>query len=394
MAAPKGGYFVKASKFNLLLPENNGENYLLHNTMYGATLKFSKNLFAQVESLLNRPDSLTSAQGLFETLTREKFLIDDSADELMVLQERRRRGIEDSNHYDVVIMQTQDCNFRCRYCYETHKASLMDKITTAAVLRWLESVIPEVKVLYLSFFGGEPLLPKKSMLSMSEQIYQLCKKRDTVLLGNVTTNGYLLDPNTARQLIANGFDNFQITIDGSPEHHDILRPLKNGKGSFKRVFKNSLNLLDELGDKSITLRINFNAQNISSVLQLYTMIPSQYRPRIRVSLEPIFRSGKLSADYGLTDTEIGENMYSIYNEAASMGFQVPEGKNGTGKLTYCFAERRQQAVVNYNGDVFKCSTCNFESQNRVGFINEKGRLIKEKNFYDWIAQEREYTGRP
>ena len=57
MAAPKGGYFVKASKFNLLLPENNGENYLLHNTMYGATLKFSKNLFAQVESLLNRPDS-------------------------------------------------------------------------------------------------------------------------------------------------------------------------------------------------------------------------------------------------------------------------------------------------------------------------------------------------
>jgi len=378
---------MKASKFNLLLPENNGENYLLHNTMYGATLKFSKNFSAQVESLLDRPDSFTSTQDLCETLTKEKFLIHDSVDELKVLQERRRQGIEDSNRYDVVIMQTQDCNFRCRYCYETHKSSLMNEITAGAVLKWLSSIIPEVKVLYLSFFGGEPLLAKKSMLALSEQVYQLCKKSDTVLLGNVTTNGYLLDPNTVRQLIAHGFDNFQITIDGPPEHHDTFRPLKNGKGSFNRVFQNTFKLLHELGDKSITLRTNFNAENISSVLKLYTMIPAQYRSRIRVSLEPIFRSGKLSADYGLTDKAIGDKMSSIYSEAESMGFQVPDGKSGIGKLTYCFAERRQQAVLNYNGDVFKCSTCDFESRNRVGFINGEGRLIKEKKFYDWIVQE-------
>ena len=221
---------MKASKFNLLLPNSNGETYLLHNTMYGATLKFSENLFAQVESLLNSPDSFTSTQGLCETLIKEKFLIDDSVDELKILQERHRRGIEDSNRYDVVIMQTQDCNFRCRYCYEKHKASLMDDITTAAVLRWLESVIPEVKVLYLSFFGGEPLLAKRSMLAMSEQIYKLCKKSGTVLLGNVTTNGYLLNANTARQLIANGFDNFQITIDGPPEHWSLpVRLIRQGR---------------------------------------------------------------------------------------------------------------------------------------------------------------------
>ena len=51
-------------------------------------------------------------------------------------------------------------------------------------MRWLESIIAEAKVLYLSFFGGEPLLAKKSMLALSEQVYQLCKKSNTVLLGN------------------------------------------------------------------------------------------------------------------------------------------------------------------------------------------------------------------
>jgi uncharacterized protein len=378
---------MKASKYNLLVHEDNGKDCLLHNTMYGATIRFGRDLLPQVDGLLDQPNDFASPKDISETLIREKFLIDDSVDELHVLQERRRRGIEDLNRYDVVIMQTQDCNFRCRYCYETHKGSLMDEITAGAVLRWLEFIIAEVKVLYLSFFGGEPLLAKKSMLALSEQVYQLCKKSNTVLLGNVTTNGYLLDPNTAHQLIAHGFDNFQITIDGSPEYHDTFRPLKNGKGSFKRVFQNTLNLLDELGNKSITLRTNFNAENISSILQLYTMIPAQYRSRIRVSLEPIFRSGKLSADYGLTDTEIGDNISSIYSEAESMGFQVPNGTSGLGKLTYCFAERKQQAVVNYNGDVFKCSTCDFESRNRVGFINGEGRLIKEKKFSDWTAQE-------
>lgn len=188
-------------------------------------------------------------------------------------------------------------------------------------------------------------------------------------------------------MIAHGFDNFQITIDGPPEHHDSLRPLKSGKGSFKQVFRNTLKLLQELEDKSITLRTNFNADNVSSVLQLYTMIPVQYRSRIRVSLEPIFRSGKLNADYGLTDSAIGETMAAIYHKAESMDFQVPDGTSGVGKLTYCFAERKQQAVINYNGDVFKCSTCDFERQNRVGFINGEGQFIKEKKFYDWTAQE-------
>jgi len=375
---------VQASKYNLLLPDNNGKDYLLHNTMYGSTLRFDGNVAVDVESLLNQPGRLTNIEGLRETLIREKFLIDESVNELQILQERRRRGIEDSNRYDVVIMQTQDCNFRCRYCYEKHKPSLMDKETATAVLGWLESIVPKVKVLYFSFFGGEPLLAKKSMLALSRQISHLCKKSETVLLGNVTTNGYLLDTNTARQLIANGFDNFQITIDGPPEHHDTLRPLKSGKGSFKQVFQNTLNLLQELKEKSVTLRTNFNGDNISSVPQLYEMIPGQYRSRIRVSLEPIFRSGEVNADHDLTETEIGEIMTRIYHGAQSMGFQVPDGTSGVGKLTYCFAERKQQAVVNYNADVFKCSTCDFESRNRVGFINKEGRFITERKYYDWI----------
>ena len=138
---------MKASHYNLLIPEAGGKSYLLHNTMYGATLRFDRNVAVEVEALLKQPGRLTNVEGLRETLIREKFFVDDSIDELQVLRVRRRQGIEDVNRYDVVMMLTQDCNFRCRYCYEEHKSSLMDEATGVAVSRWLESIIPRVKVL-------------------------------------------------------------------------------------------------------------------------------------------------------------------------------------------------------------------------------------------------------
>ncbi len=383
----RGNTGMKVSFYNLLLPESNAQYCLLYNTLSGAMIKFEKNLMGEVENILSMPLSLTSIQQLRDEFIRQRFLIADSVDELNILRQRRQQGIEDKNRYDIVIMMTQDCNFACRYCYERHKKSLMDQTTTESVLRWLSTIIPKVKILYFSFFGGEPLLAKKGMVTVAKRVYQLCQESGTGLLGNVTTNGYLLDESIASQLISNGFDNFQITIDGPPEHHDMLRPQRNGKGSFKRVFQNTLRLLRQLKDRSITIRSNFNAGNLSTIPELYEMIPVQYRSRVRVSLEPIFRSGKLDAGYALTETEIGEKMAEVYRQAEKMGFQVPDGTSGLGKLTYCFAERRQQAVVNYNGDVFKCSTCDFEKENRVGFISEDGEFVKEELFDKWIPDE-------
>ncbi len=71
-----------------------------------------------------------------------------------------------------------------------------------------------------------------------------------------------------------------------------------------------------------------------------------------------------------------------------MGFDVTHGGLGIGKLVYCYAERENQYIVNYNGDVFKCAVTDFKSDERIGFISSEGKFIKENNKYEsWFGMD-------
>ena len=50
------------------------------------------------------------------------------------------------------------------------------------------------------------------------------------------------------------------------------------------------------------------------------------------------------------------------------------------------AERRNQAILNYNGDVFKCSVCKFDPSERVGFIRSDGTLVRENAWNQWVEE--------
>lgn len=40
----------------------------------------------------------------------------------------------------------------------------------------------------------------------------------------------------------------------------------------------------------------------------------------------------------------------------------------------CYADKTNQAVINYNGDVFKCTARDFTRENRLGVLNEDGTI--------------------
>ncbi len=43
----------------------------------------------------------------------------------------------------------------------------------------------------------------------------------------------------------------------------------------------------------------------------------------------------------------------------------------------CYADKVNSAVINYNGDVYKCTARDFLKDQREGFINEEGKLVWE-----------------
>ena len=44
----------------------------------------------------------------------------------------------------------------------------------------------------------------------------------------------------------------------------------------------------------------------------------------------------------------------------------------------CYADRANSVIVNYNGDVYKCTACDFAKTKREGKLNEDGTIYTKR----------------
>ncbi len=381
---------MKASLFNIFTTDSRTQEVLLFNSLYGSVTVWDKSEFQLAERILKDPAEKavgSSANVITDQLIRNKYLVEDDIDEMEIVTRRKLRGIEDSNRLDIVVMPNMTCNFACPYCYESHQPSaFMKEETERSLKRWLTKEVPKFKVLFVSWFGGEPLLSYGQIVSVGRHVRKICEQHNVGLLMNITTNGYLLNETRVKELTKLGFLNYQFTVDGPPDVHNRTRILKNGKGTFARIFRNIMLLLKAHEEVLISLRVNFNHTNLHSIPELLRLFPDGVRPRLKIVYEPIFGEKCLSATDNIPSEEISSSMIEYYRLAKELGYDVTIGNIGTGKLVYCFAERENQFVFNYNGDIFKCTVNSFGSEARLGHLNDDGLVIRDEQQWDkWVG---------
>lgn len=379
---------MKTSKYNLIITSSETRETILFNTLYGSLTVWDEKEIQLVKSYLSYPNNLHFNSAKIKSLLIDnKYLIGDEIDEIAIIENRKRQGMADNNRLDVIIMPTLDCNFSCLYCYESHPQSRMTDETENSINKWLSLQIPKYKVVMLSWFGGEPLLGCERVISISKHALKVAKEVGVFWVTHMTSNGYMLTRQNIEKLIEAGIYNFQVTVDGTPDNHNQLRVLKNGKATFERVFHNIINLARSDKRVKISLRVNFNQINLHSIPHLLEMFPTDVRPQLRVVYEPIFGNCSLSATDNLPHGEISEAIASYYQLARELGYDVIlcNASIHTGKLVYCYAERQNQVIINYNGDVHKCSVSNFDTEARVGYIRDDGVLVKEDNWNQWFS---------
>lgn len=380
---------MKPSKYNFIFPQKNDET-ILYNSLYGSYSILTKDELDIVKQVLDNPSALERNDSTnTSVLIEQKYLIEASTDEIEIIKNRKRAGIKDSNRLDLVVMPTLDCNFACKYCYETHRSSRMTDETEKSVIKWLSVQIPKYKFVMLHWYGGEPLLCYKRIISLSKAVADIAVESKISYVIHITTNGSLINNERVKGLIDAGIFDYQITLDGSPEAHNKLRVQKDGKDSFSRIFENINALISADERVRITLRINFNHDNIHTIPHLLEMFPISVRARLRVVFEPILGSCALSATDNLSGVEISEAISNYYEKARQFGYDIVLGLSsiGTGKLVYCYAERESQFIINYNADIYKCSVSDFTFEKRVGYIRSDGILVKNENWDKWICAD-------
>ena len=73
----------------------------------------------------------------------------------------------------LIIMPTEQCNLRCTYCYEDFALSRMAPETVRGLIRLIESRAPDLEMLSLDWFGGEPLLAQDIVEQVQERSSRL-----------------------------------------------------------------------------------------------------------------------------------------------------------------------------------------------------------------------------
>ena len=167
------------------------------------------------------------------------------------------------------IWLTENCNLKCRYCYEgqekgKRKFAISDIATLISfidreILESAESAEKKDKVI-ISFHGGEPLLEFQLMKYIISELDNVAAKRNISIVYEVTTNGNVNESEFLEYIRNRGDFRISVSLDGKKEINDIYRVTKCGRSSFDRAFLFAKQLLEM--DKHPRIRMTLTPQMV------------------------------------------------------------------------------------------------------------------------------------
>ena len=359
---------------------------VLWNVYTGRLSSFNSELAPKVLQLLSRRGVEGKAEGLIKFLADRGFLVNAEIDEI-----RRFRYAFNKHHYakdrlQLFLLSSEDCNFRCKYCYENFPRGTMEPWVRRAVSEYLRKQVPVLKKFILEWFGGEPLYGMEAIAEIAPLARELAEKHSVDYLSKMTTNAYLLTPEVVERLFAWRILNFQITLDGPPEHHDRCRPGRDGSPTFATILENLKSLQKRKEDFHVMLRINFDRDNTPGLEELLDILQRELHTDSRFRL--IFRGiGKWGGpgDDELNicaPDEVTEIRYRMEAEARKRGLILTGTIFNAGGLgaQVCYASRPNSFIIGATGKIMKCTIeLDTNDRNVVGRIDETGDLILDDN---------------
>lgn len=310
-------------------------------------------------------------------------LVTKNKDEVQELEDIIRTIDEDESRFQIIINPTLDCNFHCWYCYENHiKGSKMSSNTIHAIKKYLENKVKssnQLKYLELSFFVGEPLMQFHNVvIPLLKYTSNLCKNYGISLSTHFTTNAGLLSDEIISELKVYS-PTFQITLDGDEEAHNGTRFFKGRKPSFNIIVNNIFNLVKN--GMNVLVRINYTHSNINSIngiIDKLSQLDFNIRNKVRVDFQQVWQDKYIAKNEINLDSTIKRFRISLQNN----GFEVSYSEIFNYVTNSCYADKRNQILINYNGDIFKCTARDFKSENRMGILLENGII-------DWVNNSHE-----
>lgn len=360
---------MKQSKYNCILQDNTGM------VIYNAATDQLVALTPQLANIFNEgkaaPVKVKAQHAeLYDHLLQKGIFVCDDADETETYIRKREEYERSSGEYTITINPTLACNMSCWYCYESHKnMPAMSADVKQSVLLLIDKLLADnkLKKLNLSFFGGEPLLYfDKVVVDIINHAKMQCKAFDAKLSIHFTTNAYLLTDNVLKHL--EGLDvSFQITIDGGKQVHDSVRKTKGGEPTYARIVEHIHQTLSR--GFSVGVRFNYTAKSIPSFIDVvkdFSHLQQEQKQLVNFTFQRVWQDNEGDA------SQVEQQVEHIERAFEQAGLFVNNAKSYI--VPYCYADDVNTAVVNYNGDLFKCTARDFATKSKEGTLAADGTL--------------------
>jgi len=366
------------SKYTISVRDS--DELILFNTLRGTLSRFNCNISDQIEETLQFGNGTSN---IVDFLKKEGHLISDYTEEEILLN-NIREDARNSEQFDLLILPTEECNFRCKYCYESFQLSKMSDEVQLRFIDFFEQNIQNYKSVSVGWFGGEPLEALSVIQSLSEKMIKICKMRKVPYVANITTNGYNLDYDTFQLLRKLKIFNYQITLDGLKAQHDNQRVLLNGsEGSFDKIISNIKDI--RYLCKSSTFKFSIRTNLTIDIIEVI----DDYLDFLKDLIGDDSRFGvfwRLAGDWGNIQNKsivkrfcTLEDYWSTLIKSSQMGLinQTLRYLIRPGGFI-CNAAKANFFVIAPDGEVRVCTCHMQEDINKMGVLKDKEVFIKNK----------------
>lgn len=377
---------MKLSRYNILRKYDDAT--IFFNAVTCALAVVDENFLRAVDAVKNNSfDEKNFDAQLIADMKSSGCLVEDGVDELERLEFYRNLSKYDMTNFGLTIAPTLDCNFRCKYCFETHPKGKMTSETQAALVKFVESRLERAKNFSVTWYGGEPLLAKKIIWSLSEKFLELCEKFSVEYEAFIVTNASLLEDSDVEQFKRYKIRGAQITIDGVKEIHDKRRRSVTGESTFDKLIDRVNFLLNE--NLSAVVRINIDKENIARVDELLDTLAERIDKREELKIDfgqvsPFTDICKSIESDCYNNAQFADVMIPLYEKVLARGFTVNKmAAYPVPRLNFCCVDYVNSFVVDNRGDIYSCWNHVGNLKYSSGNVNDLGEELG-KNYLSWI----------
>jgi uncharacterized protein len=368
------------SKFNARTLDQEG-NIILWNTSTGALSVFPPRLYSALQTYLSQKGYAGALDSLGKYLQLRGFIVTKETHEYRQFQLRFGQQHFRSDVLELILLASEDCNFRCKYCYEDFSRGTM----LPSVRRNVKDLVLKqrgvIRHFGIHWFGGEPLYGLEAIEDLGPFFLETALANNWRYSVTMTTNGYLLNPETAGRLLAWKINKFQITIDGTAAQHDEHRPGRDGSKTFEVIFENLKSLKAREEDFYVRLRVNFDRLTVPYMDDLLCTLRENFAgdPRFGLAFHAVGKwGGPNDQELDVCGASESRLLHAQFERSAlakgiAVGTLADSHSFGSG---VCYAARPYNFIVGAHGTIMKCTVAlDKEEHNIVGVLKDGGELV-------------------